>query len=119
MLAEILAELRRADAQPEDWYGWLTNQAAHMALVGIPAAMLMVWLQWPSWAIPLAVALIYGVGWELVVQRGKDFGDSIMDTAFVACGAALTVAMFSDPYEAARVFTVFAFLLAYGVGKRI
>ena len=42
MSRRILEELLRPDAQPRDWYGWLTNQAGHAALVGQPAALALI-----------------------------------------------------------------------------
>jgi hypothetical protein len=70
-----------------DWYGWVTNQAGHIAL-----GVLAVWVvgaltadDLPSrWAV-LALALAPYLGWE-VGQRGG-WIDSAQDVGFYALGA--------------------------------
>lgn len=117
-LATILAELRAADAQPGDWYGWLTNQAAHMSVVGAPLALLLLWLGVPDLAVPIMVAAAYGILWEWAIQRGKDMADSLMDTAMVMCGAAFVVGLTVGVADAAIIFLIYAGALSFGVMRR-
>lgn len=74
------------DAFLTDWYGWVTNQAAHVLLVGAGifalAAVTPLDRRQSFWT---ALAL-YGV-WEVWTFAG-DFLDAATDWSFVAMGAA-------------------------------
>jgi cobalamin synthase len=116
----ILAELLRPDAQPRDWYGWLTNQAGHAALVGQPAALALMIAGVPAWASAAIVAAVYLALWERLIQRGRDWADSLTDTASVGAGAALlATAVLADLPAAVFVLAFWAALLVAGVGRRL
>lgn len=74
------------DAFLGDWYGWITNQAAHALIVGMGvfavAAATRLTRRQAFW-ITLA---LYGV-WEVWTFAG-DYLDAATDWAFVAMGAA-------------------------------
>lgn len=118
-MRQILAVLRAADAQPGDWYGWLTNQAAHMVLVGVPAALVLLFMGVPAWLAPILTAALYGLVWEVLAQRSKDVRDSLMDTAMVMAGACFVVALVRDATAAAVTFAIYAVFLALGVRERL
>lgn len=120
MSRRILEELLRPDAQPRDWYGWLTNQAGHAALVGQPAAMALMIAGVPAWASAAIVAVAYLIVWERLIQRGRDRADSLTDTASVGAGAALlATAVLSDLPAAVFVLAVWAAVLVAGVRRRL
>lgn len=88
-----------------DPYGYLTNQAGHAALVGMPAGVLLM-LAVPVWLAPILVALIYAVAWEWGWQRWRypdrfDWRDSVMDTACVMAGASILAGFVSGFWEGA------------------
>lgn len=118
-MSAIFDELRRADAFPDDWYAWLCNQAAHALLVGAPLVFLALWLGVPPVAAPAAVAAIYGIGWEWLIQNGKDWRDSAMDTAMVMSGASIFAAATLGPEPAALCWAIYAALTAFGVRRRL
>lgn len=76
----------KPDAYINDPYGHVTNQCGHFVL-GIAATCLCVFIGlW--WPIPLAVAAVYWVISEYLIQRAGLFWDGIEDAGFVAAGAA-------------------------------
>lgn len=120
MIREILATLEQPDAQPGDWYGWVTNEAGHAALVGVPAAMILLGLGVPAWLVPAAVAAVYGVIWEGLFQPGTIWSDSLSDTAHVAAGATLITAALSWGFWlTAAVLAAWGVLLAVGIARRL
>lgn len=120
MTRRVLEELLRPDAQPRDWYGWLTNQAGHAALVGQPAALALMIAGVPGDAVPAIVAVAYLLLWERLVQRGRDWADSLTDTASVGAGAALlATAIAADLPAAVFVLAVWAAVLVAGVRRRL
>ena len=120
MTRRILEELLRPDAQPRDWYGWLTNQAGHAALVGQPAALALMIAGVPGDAVPAIVAVAYLLLWERLIQRGRDWADSLTDTAAVGAGAALlATAVTADLPAAVFVLAVWAAVLVAGVRRRL
>ncbi len=120
MTRRILAELLRPDAQPRDWYGWLTNQAGHAALVGQPAALALMIAGVPAWATTAIVAVAYLLVWERLIQRGRDLADSLTDTVSVGAGAALlATAVVADLPAAVFVLAVWAAVLVAGVRRRL
>ena len=92
-----------------DPYGHATNQAGHMAIGLVLAAVLA-----PIWGYPAAliVALGYGLLWEGLVQRYVLPWDSLEDTLNVAAGAAYAVS------GSLAVLGAWAILLAVGVWRR-
>lgn len=115
----ILDTLRQADAQPGDWYGWLTNQAAHMALVGIPVTLALVAVGVPLWLAPIIAAAVYAVVWEWLIQRSKDVADSLTDTAMTMAGAMFVAAILHDFWTAVLTFALYAALSVAGVARRL
>lgn len=90
------------DAFETDWYGYVTNQAGHAFVIGTGLALVALVMVPGVWAIPL-VAAVYFVGWEVLIQRGNLWADSLEDAAFVAAGAApVSAAMwYADDVRAA------------------
>lgn len=82
-----------ADDFARDPYGYATNQGSHMSVVGVTLGWLALYLLPAVWA-PVAVALVYGVGWEVIKQRGRKWADSLEDTAHVAVGASVLAGCF-------------------------
>lgn len=116
----FLRGLLRADAQTGDAYGWLCNQAGHAALVGMPAVILLLAFGVGPVLAPIAVALVYGVLWEWLIQRGRDWRDSVIDTACVLAGASvLAGALGFGLVTAAAALAIWCALLAVGVWRRI
>lgn len=101
-----------------DPYGYLTNQAGHAYLVGAPLALaLSIWA--PALAVPVIVAVAYGLIWELGVQRGRLWRDSLEDTVHVLSGASvMAAALTGDAIVTAACMGAQAGLLAVGVWRR-
>ncbi len=89
----IWDKLRTPDSFPSDWYGEVTNQAGHNALVGVPATLFFLAFVHPVW-VPVIVVVVYAVAWEYLAQHGTDWKDSLTDTASVGSGSAITAAPF-------------------------
>jgi len=120
MFKTVLDYLRQADAFPDDWRLWMLNQAAHFAVPGVPLALLFLCLDYPASVVPFVVAGLYGIVWEIAIQRGKLVVDSIVDTAMVALGAAVvSAAWVNDGAAAAAFYVVFISALAVGVWRRL
>lgn len=120
MSRRVLEELLRPDAQPRDWYGWLTNQAGHAALVGQPAALALMIAGVPAIWTGLVAYVVYLVVWERIVQRGRDWSDSLTDALSVGLGAALLGSAFAADLPAAVcVLAVWAAVLVAGVRRRL
>lgn len=105
-------------AFPGDPYGHVTNQSGHYAAVGITAALAV--LPWWGAASCVIVAAAYALFWEIGVQKGRLWRDSLEDTINVFCGAALvSVAVDMDRYrEAWAVHVAWFVLLAIGAWRR-
>ena len=95
------AELNTPSNYAADPYGGFTNQASHWA-VGIAAAAatcllfgLLAGEMPPRWGVWLAVTLGYAVWIEKIKQEWAG-PDSIVDTGFVALGAALPLASLKE-----------------------
>lgn len=101
-----------------DPYGYLTNQAGHAYLVGAPLALALA--PWAGLiAGPAIVALAYGIIWELVIQRGRLWRDSLEDTVHVLAGASvMSAALNGDALIVAECMGAQAGLLAVGVWRR-
>ena len=101
-----------------DWYGYLTNQAGHAYLVGAPLALILApW--WGLVAAPFMIGLAYLLAWEIAVQRGRDWRDSLEDSVHVTCGAAVICgALSGDVLTAAGCLALQAVLLGIGVWRR-
>ena len=119
-------KLRFPDSFPNDWYGEVTNQAGHHALIGVPFALALLPFLPVVW-VPVVVAAVYAVIWEAIAQHGADWRDSLTDTACVMAGASLICAPFfflpPDLFwpvwiTQALCFVIWAGLLAIGVVRR-
>lgn len=77
-----------ADDFAGDPYGHATNQAGHAFLVGAPMALIFLTLA-PPVAVPILAAMLYGIIWEILIQRGRLWADSLMDTACVMVGSSV------------------------------
>lgn len=103
---------------PGQPYAYLTNQAGHAYLVGFPAALALAPLAGLV-AAPVIVAVIYGILWEIVIQNGRLWRDSLEDTVHVMVGAAvLCAALSGSALTVAEVMGAQAGLLAVGVWRR-
>ena len=106
------------DAQLFDWYGWLTVQAGHIALVGLPGALILSPWFGPFLA-PLIVAAAYLLLWEIAVQRvGAGWKDALEDTACVMAGASILCGAAVGIGTAAACFVGWAAFLFIGVWRR-
>jgi hypothetical protein len=106
------------DAQERDWYGWLTTQAGHAALVGMPAAWVLVPFFGPFLA-PVIVAVAYLALWEILKQRAAaGWADALTDTACVMAGASTICGAAVGYWTAATCMTAWGALLAFGVWRR-
>jgi hypothetical protein len=101
-----------------DPYGYVTNQAGHAYLVGMPFAMTVA----PFWglvATPIIAALIYGIVWEWALQGGRMWRDSFEDSVHVLAGASvLCAALSGDGWTVAGCFAAQGSLLALGAWRR-
>ena len=119
VIRALLLDLLTPDDQRADWYAWATNQAAHGALVGMPAALLLLGIGCPAGAVPVTVAVVYGLGWE-TRQIGTTLADSLSDTAHVAVGATLvTSALLWGYWPTVAVLAVWALMIATGIWRRL
>lgn len=128
MIRRIRAELLIADAYPGDWYRWTGGQAGHAAIIGYPLALIAMALGCPPTAAPALVAAVYFWGWEIAIQRGRDWRDSSADAWHVACGAGIAAApmIALDPAStgmaiaaAALVWIVWMASIVDGIRRRI
>ncbi len=106
------------DGFRRDPYGYLTNQAGHSYLVGLPAALIISpW--WGLMVTPILIGLAYGLVWELALQRGRLWRDSLEDTVHVTVGASVICAALSgDRGAVVACMLAQAVLLAIGVWRR-
>ena len=91
-----------------DPYGFLTNQAGHAYLVGCPLALAAA----PAFgllAAPVVVGIGYALIWERVIQRGRDWRDSLEDSVHVMAGASVICGALSGDW-----LTVWGCLAAQG-----
>ena len=82
-----LAQMIEADAFPRDWYGWITNQASHIALgvfavFFISVAAFMIDGQFPYRDAVFLWCLAAYVSFEIITQGWHGF-DTVEDTVFV------------------------------------
>lgn len=101
-----------------DPYGYVTNQAGHAYLVGMPFALaLSPWLGLV--ATPILTALVYGAVWEVIIQRGRMWRDSFEDSVHVLAGASVLCAALSGGWWAvAGCFAAQGALLGLGAWRR-
>ena len=102
-----------------DWYGYLTNQSGHAYLVGCPAALIVSpW--WGLVAAPAVIGLCYAIVWEWMVQRGRDWRDSLEDSVHVTAGAsAICAALSGDVATVAGCLAAQGVLLMVGIYRRV
>jgi hypothetical protein len=115
--------MMRPDDFADDPYAHVTNQAGHAAFVGMPIGLVLAWLGWPLWAVPLVVAMIYGAAWEWGWQRTTyptefDWRDSLMDTACVMAGASMVAGFLTDLPTGAACWLAWAVLVLWGGLRR-
>lgn len=116
----VLLSLLSEGSQPRDWYGWLTNQAGHAYLVGFPAVYaVLIFTGVTGFSAVAIVAAVYFFLWEVLIQRGKDRADQIMDAFHVASGAAVFIALYDPIGWGLKPFVLQAVVLAAGVIKRV
>ena len=109
----------QADDFPSDPYGHLTNQLGH-ACVGVVAGLALAHAGVAFLAVPLIVAAVYGVVWELVWQRSRLWADSLNDTANVMGGAAVCVSLLAKDYWTAwGCVAARGLFLLFGVVRRL
>jgi len=106
----MLTNICKADDQSGDWYAWTTNQASHALYFGVIPGALLSLVGVPYVAAFLIVALVYGVGWELLTQRQSNWGDAVTDAFFVAAGAGLGAGLYAG--QAGDVLTSVAIIFA-------
>ena len=106
---------------PRDAYGFMTNQAGHAYLVGVPAALA---LSGFGMAAPFIVGAAYAALWDLGYQRLRwpqffDWRDSLEDSIHVLVGAAvISAALAGDLWTVTRCLAAQWGLLAIGVWRR-
>ncbi len=106
------------DAFRRDPYGYVTNQAGHGYLVGVPLALLA--LPWFGQVAPVVVGVGYWLIWEIGVQRGRLWRDSLEDAVHVTTGAAvITAALEGGYWPVVGMLAALAALLAVGVWRRM
>ena len=108
--------LATPDAQPGDWYGWITVLAAHALFVGVPIGAALLALDWHQWL----GATVYWL-WETVqiVMFGGMLTDSLTDWAAVALGQALVWAAWRSRRKVlAGAGGALALIAAVGVWRR-
>ena len=121
-LRMILDELARPSAQKADWFAWGAAQMAH-AMIGAIWAGSLAFLLPGAWAFAIA-AVGYAVAKEVPdYLRAPGWAaarDCAQDAAFVAAGAALTVAISgADAALFGLVLAAAVAGLAVGVWQRI
>lgn len=109
--------LLQAGDYRHDWYGYACNQAGHAAIVGMPAALVLVPFLGPIWT-PIVVAAVYGLVWEWLIQRGGMWADSVEDTAHVMAGASAICGALVGYWTAAACVAAWLCLLALGIARR-
>lgn len=107
------------DDQRNDPYGWITNQAGHAAIVGMPASLALIGLGVDIVAAPIVVALVYALAWEWAQGHViADWRDSLMDAANVMAGASIISGAFSGYWTAAACVVMWGCILALGWWQR-
>ena len=82
-----------------NWYGYVTNQAGHGYIVGLPAGYLAALAGMTLTGGLLLIGTVYLILWEWLTQRGDNLADSLEDTAHVVLGAALVMTLSPVPYS--------------------
>lgn len=120
-------ELRAPDSFASDWYGWITNQGSHGALIGWPLGVLLMLFMDPIDAVLVGTFAYYFLIERLWQGRGQ-LRDSIADSYHVGAGIAmLAVPMLAVPpdrYLGTLALLGFCWLLwvavlIMGVAKRL
>ena len=106
---------------PEDqrnWYAWLTVQAGHSVLVGVPMGLALMPFLGP-YISPVAVFVVYLLAWEFSVQRlGAGLADALQDSACVMAGASIICGYAVGYWTAWGALAAWAVFLAIGVYRR-
>lgn len=121
----MIAWFRRmlAALEPSDFagdpYGEATNQAGHSAIIGTPAALLLLATGLHPMAVPLAVCAVYLLLWEGLCQPGTKWADSLQDAANVTAGASVIVGALHYGYgTACACVAVWLASVALGAWRR-
>lgn len=112
-----MQSLSEPEAFLDDWYGWLTNQAAHIG-VGVFLVFCLCVTYWSAYgempdktAVYLTILSGY-VAFEIVIQGWRSF-DTIEDSVFVVgYGAAAVLAGFTEVVPGSPVVAVDVLALA-------
>lgn len=110
--------LLQPDDYRTDWYGYACNQAGHAAIVGIPAALLLVPF-FGTVPTPIIIAAVYGILWEIIIQRGRMWADSVEDTAHVMAGSSIICGVLTGYWTALICAAAWLALLALGIARRM
>lgn len=107
-IRRIIAELMVPSGREIGPVAYAGQQAGHFAIIGMAAGFALV-LPFSLPIVPVAfiVAVVYGIGWEIGVQRGTRGADAVRDTLNVGLGAAGPAVM---GQEAAWAFFLCAWL---------
>ena len=107
--------LTTPDAQPNDWYAWVTVLAAHALIVGGSIAAALMILRWPQWvgflgyAVWEAAQLFFGGTWE----------DGLADAGAVFLGQTIIWSLWNGRRKVgASAFAIFLGLAAIGSWAR-
>lgn len=100
-----------------DPYGYATNQAGHGYIIGMPIALALIPF-WGPYATPIVIALAYGIVWEIIIQRGKKWADSLEDTAHVMAGASIICGAMVSYWTAAICMAAALAVIACGFLRR-
>jgi hypothetical protein len=107
------------NAQPNDPYAWATNQAGHAAIIGIPAALLLLGLGVHPVAAPIIVAFVYTIAWEVAADHWRvDWRDSLMDAANVMAGASIICGALVSYWTAVACVLLWLAIIGFGWWQR-
>jgi len=117
-ISTIWYELREPDDFPRDWYGWVTNQAGHSYIVGIPPGIALQKFGLPLLLVPIACYVGYCLIWERLIQRNTNLRDSLEDTLHVSMGATVMASALAGSSLLFLVLLVQGILIAQGAYVR-
>lgn len=91
----IFKELKTPDDQGRDWYGWASNQMAHMLIGAVIAGLVAV--TWGEATRAFIAALGFAIAKETLddLRSSNLMRDSLQDVLFQAIGALIAVGIFT------------------------